>query len=326
MNILVVGLGSMGKRRIRLLRENLKIHTITGVDTKEERINYVRDEYNIKAYSNISEALSKNDYTAAFVCTAPLSHINIIDICLDHRINVFSEINLVSDGYNDIIKKANDYNCKLFLSSTPMYRKEIQYTTQKVKESMQRLNYIYHVGQYLPDWHPWESYNDFFVGDKRTNGCRELFAIELPWIIDAFGDIESIHSIKDKISNLEIDYCDNYIVVVTHKSGHKGVLCFDIVSRKATRTLEVLGENTHIKWGGTPESLFEYNIKDAIDVKVDTYDSVNRNSNYSGNIIENMYVDEILAFMSYLQHDTVPLYSFEKDLYTLSIIDEIERI
>ena len=35
------------------------------------------------------------------------------------------------------------------------------------------------LGQYLPDWHPWESYKSFFVSNKKTNGCRELFAIEL---------------------------------------------------------------------------------------------------------------------------------------------------
>ncbi|MDE6927475.1 MAG: hypothetical protein K2P06_01985, partial [Muribaculaceae bacterium] len=66
--------------------------------------------------------------------------------------------------------------------------------------------YIYHVGQYLPEWHPWENYQDFFVGDKRTNGCREIMAIEFPWLIETFGEIREVSVLHDKMSHLNIDY------------------------------------------------------------------------------------------------------------------------
>ena len=53
------------------------------------------------------------------------------------------------------------------MSSTLQYRKEIQFIKEEVKKVSGKVNYIYHVGQYLPDWHPWENYKDFFVGDAR---------------------------------------------------------------------------------------------------------------------------------------------------------------
>jgi len=324
MNILVIGLGSMGKRRIRLLKNSFGINSISGVDMQEARREFAITAYKIKTYSTIDEAVLDNKFDAAFVCTAPLTHFEIINKCLDSGVNVFSEINLVSDGYEALLKKAKENNMKLFLSSTPLYRKEIQYITKRVKENKQPLNYIYHAGQYLPDWHPWESYKDFFIGDKRTNGCRELFAIELPWIVNAFGGIESFSAVKSKNTDLEIDYCDNYIVTMTHKSGHKGVLCFDVVSRKAVRRLEIYGETLHINWGGTPETLFDFDLETASDRKINTCESVDQNAGYSDNIIENMYADEIADFIKYIQEDSLPLYSFEKDLMILNIIDEIE--
>lgn len=107
-------------------------------------------------------------------------------------IPVFTELNLVSDGYEEFTK--DEYDNRLFLSSTLLYRKDIQYIKDRVGE--ERVNYVYHVGQYLPDWHPWESYKDFFVGDKRTNGCREIMAIDLPWIESAFGKIVDFSVVK----------------------------------------------------------------------------------------------------------------------------------
>ena len=348
MNILVIGLGSMGKRRIRLLKNSFDIHSIVGVDMQEVRREFSEAEYNIKTYPSIDEAVYNSQFTihnsqlgtqlnvsldrafhngfdAAFVCTAPLTHFEIINQCLDNNLNVFSEINLVSDGYDILIKKAKENNLKLFLSSTPLYRGEIRYISKRVKENHQPLNYIYHVGQYLPDWHPWESYKDFFIGDSRTNGCREIFAIELPWIADAFGEIESIHSVKSKNTGLDIDYPDNYMVTLTHKSGHKGVVCFDVVSRKAVRRFEVFGETLHIFWNGTPETLSEFDIERSIKKKINTYENVEQNRDYSESIIENMYIDEVADFIDYVNGKSVPLYSFEKDVLLLNIIDQIER-
>ena len=37
MRIVVIGLGSMGKRRVRLILEMYPDHTIYGIDSKEER-------------------------------------------------------------------------------------------------------------------------------------------------------------------------------------------------------------------------------------------------------------------------------------------------
>ena len=37
MNIAVVGLGSMGKRRIRLIREMYPEYSIIGIDSREDR-------------------------------------------------------------------------------------------------------------------------------------------------------------------------------------------------------------------------------------------------------------------------------------------------
>ena len=324
MKFLVVGLGSMGKRRIRLLKYNYNNIELIGVDTKGDRKKEVEKLFNIKTYDNLDIAIEIENPVAVLVCTSPIYHSQIILKCLNKDINVFTEINLLDKNYDDMIYLAKSRNLKLFLSSTFLYRNEIKYIKEKtIKEK--NLTYRYHVGQYLPDWHPWESYKDFFVGDKVTNGCRELFAIELPWIIDTFGEIEGLSFIKNKVTNLEINYHDNYVVVLKHKNGNIGTLNIDVVSRKAIRNFEVYNENIHLFWDGTPNSLNEFNIESKVMKNIKVYKEVEKDNRYSENIIENAYLDELDAFIKYLNgDDSFVRYSFEKDKYTLSIIDEIE--
>ncbi|WP_129597533.1 Gfo/Idh/MocA family protein [Anaerophilus nitritogenes] len=324
MNIVVVGLGSMGKRRIRLIKKYDSNIEIYGVDNNQERREECEKKYNIEAYSSLNDLFDKIKINCAFVCTAPLSHSKIITQCLERKIHVFTELNLVSDEYDKNITLSKKNGVVLFMSSTFLYREEINKIRSLINEADCLLNYTYHVGQYLPDWHPWENYNNFFVGNKRSNGCRELFAIELPWLIDVFGDIIKIDVVKSKMSNLNINYNDNYLVMVQHATGHKGVFIVDVVSRKAVRNLEIFGEKLFLQWDGSPEGLkiFDYHKKEEKTIQL--YDKIDQLEQYSSFIVENAYFNEIVSFFETVNGNNEPIYSFEKDKSILKIIDEIE--
>ncbi len=89
MKIIVIGLGSMGKRRIRLLRENNDIE-IVGVDSQESRIQEVKDLFGIKCYHSIQDAVTSEKIDAAVISTSPLSHASIINECLHNNLHVFT--------------------------------------------------------------------------------------------------------------------------------------------------------------------------------------------------------------------------------------------
>jgi predicted dehydrogenase len=324
MQVVVIGLGSMGKRRIRLIQKLNNQIKILGVDTNEERRAFCASEYGIDSFASLAQAVAATPVDCAFVCTSPLSHHGIIEQCLKFGLHTFTELNLVSDGYDTNIALAANQNLVLFMSSTFLYRDEIKRIKTYVNSVAGNLNYTYHVGQYLPDWHPWENYKDFFVGDKRSNGCREIFAIELPWLTAVFGKITKVDVVKSKISALHIDYNDNYLAIIQHESGHKGTLAVDVVSRKAVRNLEVFGEELYLHWNGTPTGLstYDFDTRQTIDIKL--YDEIDQLDNYSSFVVENAYTNEIMAFFDAVANGSTPLYSFEKDQEILEIIDRIE--
>jgi predicted dehydrogenase len=324
MNIVVIGLGSMGRRRIRLIKQYNNSYKIIGVDLNKERRITSESEFGIETRDSLEVAIKNHNLDCAIICTSPLSHSKLIKLCLENNLHVFTELNLVTDGYDENIQLAEEKNKILFLSSTFLHRAEINQIKKLVKMQDERLNYNYHIGQYLPDWHPWENYKDFFVGDKRTNGCREIFAIELPWLIEVFGNVKDIIVRKSRISSLNIDYDDNYMVILEHESGHKGMLAVDIVSRKAVRNLEVFGENLYLSWDGSAEGLKMMDIEKRIEENILLYEKVDQLNQYSKFVVENAYYDEIVSFFNVISNNIEPIYDFEKDKIILDLIDRIE--
>ena len=324
MKIIVIGLGSMGKRRLRLLSERKDVE-LFGIDSQESRCEEVKEKFGITCFKSIAEALESENIEAAVISTSPLSHASIIKECLTHNLHVFTEINLVQDGYEENIVLAKDKKLVLFLSSTFLYRKETQTIIEIVQNAKCPLNYIYHVGQYLPDWHPWESYNSYFIGNSRTNGCREIMAIDLPWVVSAFGPIKSVSAIKSKNTELNITYNDNYLITLEHKSGHKGVFAVDVVSRKAGRNIEIFGEHLHLSWNGTADSLKIFNIEEKKDEVVSFDDAFEHVEGYAVFVTENPYREELNSFLKQISDKSFsPAWDFEKDKVVLDIIDQIE--
>lgn len=324
MKIIVIGLGSMGKRRLRLLNERNDVE-LFGIDSQESRCEEVKEKFGITCFKNIAEAVEVENIEAAVISTSPLSHAAIIKECLTHNLHVFTEINLVQDGYEENMALAKEKNLVLFLSSTFLYRKETQTIIEKVQNAKCPLNYIYHVGQYLPDWHPWESYNNYFIGNPRTNGCREIMAIDLPWVVTAFGPIKKFYAIKSKNTELNITYNDNYLITLEHESGHKGVFAVDVVARKSGRNIEIFGEQLHLSWNGMADSLKVFNIEEKKDEIVSFDDASEHVEGYAAFVTENPYREELNSFLKQIaDRDYSPAWDFEKDKVVLDIIDQIE--
>lgn len=320
MEICVIGLGSMGKRRIRLLKKIKPDIKISGIDSNQERGREVAEKYAIDVCFSLKELKTRPD--CVFICTPPQTHGILIQTFLQENCHVFSEINLVDDLYRENMRLAREKQRVLFLSSTPLYREEIQIIDKKVKETGKTCAYQYHVGQYLPDWHPWDELKDFFVSNRKTNGCREFLAIEMPWIQNTFGKIRQISVIKKKLTMLDLDFPDTYLLQFEHENGNVGNVAVDVISRQAVRHLEVFNEELYLKWDGKPDLLYEKNISSGILERIQTGVYIHEKG-YADVINEYAYERETEDFFEVIKGKK-PVYDFEQDMETLHLIDRIE--
>ena len=100
----------------------------------------------------------------------------------------------------------------------------------------------------------------------------------------------------------------------------------DVVSRKAVRQFEMYGEDLYLSWGGQPDTLEEWDIREKRNCPVSVYREVEHREGYAGFIIENAYAEELAAFLNQVEHGASVPYGFAEDLETLQWIDRIEKM
>lgn len=325
MNIIVVGLGSMGLRRIRLIQSISSDFNIIGIDPNEAKRNTAEQLYGIITYPYFHN-VDNIQYFAVFVSSPPLTHENIIKRALEHNAHVFSEINIQKWDYTKVTRMAQINKLVLFLSSTLLYRKDILKIKEVVDTCHSLMTYNYHIGQYLPDWHPWEDYTTFFAAKKETNACREILALELPWLIDTFGEVVEYSKMSLKITDLSIDYPDSMLILIKHASGTCGILQVDVVSRKCERDFRLIGESLNLRWDGTPNGLFIYDSSKKVENLIMTYELPTHVDAYNSTIIEDAYYEEIKTFFAQINGQGNAKYTFENDSEIIELINKIEGI
>lgn len=321
MKFLVVGLGSMGKRRIRNLQA-LKQKFIIGFDPREDRCKEVEEKYNLRAYQNFEEVLEEKP-DIMIISTPPDTHMSYAKIALKNKINFFTEASVTQDGVVEIIDCLKDSEIIGMPSCTMRYHPIVL----KVKDIMNQPNFgkplmmFHHFGQYLPDWHPWEDYREFYVSRKETGACREIVPFELVWITWLFGKIDDVIGVKEKISDLDADIDDIYSVLVNFENNTKGNLTVEVISKYPLRQLKIITENGVILADWT-ERVVKSFTKEQGWKNFDIDDGMIESGYIHG---EGTYISEISDFIKAVKKEILLPYSYEDDLKILKILDFIEK-
>lgn len=323
---LVVGLGSMGKRRIRNLK-SLGINNIIGFDNRDDRRKEAKEQYAIETYDDINEIINNFKVNALIISVPPDVHHVYMKLALSHKIPAFIEASVVDTDLDSIISDSKLYDILLAPSCTLSFHPAIKKIRQIVesKELGNISNYLYHSGQYLPDWHNYEKVSEYYVSKKETGGGREIVPFELTWITLLLGmplrvvgffkktiDIEGAANIDDTY-NLLMDYGNNIFN-----------LSVDVVSRFATRRLVINGDKKQLFWNWD-ESVIKIFDPKSSEWESQGYEIVAAQNGYNKNITEQMYIDEIASFISAINKDSIFPNSLEHDKAVLNLLYSVEN-
>src|SRR5437660_3651977 len=242
MKILVVGLGSMGKRRIRNLQK-FGYSNIIGFDVRNDRRREACRNYKIKTISSLKDIM-KEKPNVMIISTPPDLHLKYANIAIKNNIDFFTEVNLFSGHVKQIVKNLGKKPICAFPSCTMRFHpivKELKKLINK-KEIGKVLTIQHHTGQFLPNWHPWEDYRDFFVSKRKTGGAKETMPVELVWLTYLFSEIKSVFGNVKKVSKLDADINDLYQVIIEFKNNVFCTLTIDVISIPSFRETKILGE------------------------------------------------------------------------------------
>lgn len=326
MQFLVIGLGSMGKRRIRNLQA-LGYSNIVGFDISQKKCDETKSKYTIETFNDFEKAYSVSNPNIFIVSTSPEHHMYYAYIAYERSLHCFIEASVVeSEKILALSKMVPQKNLIFAPSCTMQY-----FTGPKTIKQLIDSNYIgiplninYHTGQYLPDWHPWEDIQDFYVSNPHTGGCREIVPFELTWINNIFGSPEVLSCTSQKLSSISANIDDIYHLCLQYPTKILANITVEVISRPfATRYLKILGTEGMITFYGDLNEIHYSNISDNKNVIIE----LSKGNCEQGYINpEEPYINEMQDFIEAIKHSDPSLFpnSLLKDYNILSILYEAE--
>ena len=132
MKFLIIGLGSMGKRRIRCLKA-LGYSEIYGFDIREDRRKEAEEKYNIHSYTEIAQAIRESNPTALIISVPPDKHYEYMKSAISNTINFFVEASVVDTEMDTIIKLVKNRHIIAVPSASLIFHPAIMIVNEIVK-------------------------------------------------------------------------------------------------------------------------------------------------------------------------------------------------
>ena len=319
---LIVGLGSIGTRHLKLLRE---IRSDIRIVVLRHKNSTVDASLNIDhVVTNIEDALNYKPDIAIISNPSPL-HIDTAIPLAKAGVHLFIEkpISSSTKGIKELISLTKKNNCKLMVCYNLRFSKSLKFFREKILSlSIGKLLSIRaEVGQHLDYWRPHTKYTDGVSAQKKLGGGVLLeLSHELDYLSWIFGPIYWVFGYLTKQSDLDIDVED-----ITHcilgfqdkNTNHDLVanLSMDFIRQDSVRQCYVVGELGTLRWDGINHSVELYS-KNQKQWDILYKDQEDRNFSYK---------EELNHFLECITNDNLPLISAESAFDTLKTIDSIRK-
>ncbi len=252
----VIGLGSMGRRRVRcLLANKVAPEQIIGFDRREDRRIEAKQKHGIRTTDRVQD-LAKDDIKAVFVSVWPNGHIPFCLMAAEARKHWFCEVPLALDLTDvDRLNTITQQNKLIGAVGSQMifHPGSEQLKTWLDQDVTGGLVTGWGVcTSYFPAWHPWEDYRQFYVSDKSAGGANiDMLGHELEWMCWLFGQkISAVNAKTSFRSNLELTpgSYDTADILIEFTGGLTINMHFDGVNRGSNRGLWLVGNESTIHW------------------------------------------------------------------------------
>jgi len=324
MGFLVVGLGSMGKRRIRCLSA-LGLKNVAGFDLRADRREEATQKYGIDTYSDFDEAVSAAKPNALFISVPPDVHHIYMKRAIDQKLPFFVEASVV-DTDMDLILRASK---EVFMapSATLLFHPAIRKMSEIISsgELGKISNFMLHSGQYLEDWHTYEKVSDFYVSNPVTGGAREITPFELTWVTRLLGFPKRVcGNVRKTIAIPGAELIDDTYNFLMDYEQFLATITIDVVSRNATRRVLINGSKKQLVWNWSDNCVKLYSPETSKWEQVD-YTLAPAAAGYNASISEGMYIDEVESFLTSLLGNGPFINNVENDWRVLKVLYAIEE-
>lgn len=316
MKIGIIGLGSIGKRHVRCLKQ-LGYEDIIALRTKKGTTKTLPVEFNyIKEIFNVEDFYS-NNLDGVIISNPTSLHIETMKIPLEKKIPIFLE-KPIADSLKQL-REIEDYDVtSVMVGFCWRYNEMIDIVKEFIASG--KLGKIYkanlYCGQFLPSWHPYADYRkEYYARKELGGGVIRTLSHEIDLMHYFWGLAKELCARVEKISDLEIDVDDNVYMICKMVNHSLVNIELDYLNPVLTRRGITFGS------GGILEYSFprlnvtftDYNGKARI---------IYENSRLDWN---KMYIDQMKSFVNFIRNKETPRCTFEDGLNVMKVIKAAEE-
>ncbi len=307
-NVLIIGLGSIGRRHIKILKELIECKIFVLRQKTKNR----EDLPEVEKYLFDWKEINEMHIDFAVVCNPPIFHVDTAIILAKKNIPFLLEKPACVSMRKiplllDLVK---DKGLPVLIGFNLRYH----YLYKKIKELIalkkmgKILSFLAETGQYLPSWR--DSPYSASYSAHRDQGGGVIFDLthEIDLAVDFLGEVESLSCMKDKISSLKIESEDIAEITMSHKNGAISHLHLDYLQKEYTRKLKLIFENGEIFWDYSSGILRLTSTNNRVDFA--------QPENYAR---DNTFKSQAEHWLDVLSRKEEPLISLERGIYISKI-------
>lgn len=293
--ILIIGFGSIGRRHLRNLKtlgyKNFVLLRTGKSTLPDDEITDIPTENNLnkalahKPIATIIANPTSLHIKAALAAAKAGSHL-FLEKPISHNLKGLKKLEQIVKDKNLIVGVGYQ-----FRFHPEIKRLKNLLTKQEIGKV---LSVQAHWGEYLPDWHPWEDYKNSYAAKKELGGGVILtLSHPIDYLHYLFGNVENVVAFQNQDNDLQIDVESNVDLRLKFKSGLIANIHLDYLQKPPQHYLQIIGQ------------------KEIIDINfLDPQNNFDRNQ---------MYIDEMVEFLSCISSNEQPLCSLSDGVKSLKI-------
>lgn len=297
MNILIVGLGSIGQRHLRILKKNYKkkVSLYTLDSTKNKRI--IKDDFrsfkvkSLTKYYGIKEIklkdIAKYKISSAFICNPPNLHLKTAIDLANYDCNLFIEKPISTENELKGIQKLIKLSRKKKLIVRVGYQLRFHPGIKIIKELIDKniygkiLNGYFHFGEFTGSVKKFEKFTDsIYINKHKGGGALLAFSHHLDLAYYFFGKLKTKFSILKNSKNFNINVEDTCKIVLSNKKKNYFLFNFNFLDNPQENFFILNFQKGSIKWNYT-ENYIQIKKYNNLKSKTFYYKGFKRNNLFS---------------------------------------------
>jgi len=319
--ILIIGLGSIGKRHLRIART---LHPSADIRVLRHQESLLIPEYADGIFSRMEHALAFAPELAVIASPAT-RHISAALPLADAGVHLLIEkpLSASPEGVSTLLETSHKRGVVLTVGYNLRFSPSLQRFRDLLRKGVigRVLSFRCETGQYLPFWRPATDYR-YSVSALRELGGGVLLELshELDYLRWLFGEVDWVRATLGRQSTLEINVEDTAHLILgfmpaADESRLIGTLNMDFVRHDTTRMCTVIGEKGSLRWNGLTGLVEQFKDSEHGWTKLFEYQQQQGDS----------YLAEWHHFLNCINGSVTPMITGEDALHVLDIIEAARR-